>query len=46
MGAQTLPDAPFFGPLQASGVLIGQIVIAVGFLMFIPYKLQVKGVAK
>jgi hypothetical protein len=37
MGAQTLPDNPYFGPLQASGVLIGQFVIAVGFLMLIPY---------
>jgi hypothetical protein len=46
MGAQTLPDAPFFGPLQASGVLFGQIVIAVGFLMFIPYKLQTKEAPK
>ena len=37
MGAQTLPDNLYFGPLQASGVLIGQFVIAVGFLMLIPY---------
>jgi hypothetical protein len=37
MGAQTLPDSPYFGPLQASGVFIGQFVIAAGFLMLIPY---------
>lgn len=42
MGAQTLPDAPYFGPLQAVGVFIGQMVIAVGFLMFIPYRLSAK----
>ena len=42
MGAQTLPDIPYFGPLQAIGVLLGQIVIAVGFLMFIPYQLHLK----
>lgn len=42
MGAQTLPDIPYFGPLQASGVLIGQFVIAAGFLMFIPYHLHTK----
>jgi hypothetical protein len=42
MGAQTLPDTPFFGPLQASGVLIGQIMIALGFLMFIPYRFSAK----
>lgn len=44
MGAQTLPDAPYFGPLQAIGVLLGQFVIAVGFLMFIPYQLHSKEV--
>jgi len=43
MGAQTLPDDnPYFGPLQASGVLIGQFVIAVGLLMLIPYHLYLK----
>ncbi len=42
MGAQTLPDTPYFGPLQASGVLIGQFVVAIGFLMFIPYHLYLK----
>jgi hypothetical protein len=40
MGAQTLPDNPYFGPLQASGVFIGQALIAVGFLMMIPYHLR------
>ncbi|HSL44305.1 MAG TPA: hypothetical protein VK897_12785 [Anaerolineales bacterium] len=44
MGAQTLPDNPYFGPLQASGVLIGQCVIAAGFLMFIPYRSQLKNI--
>jgi hypothetical protein len=37
MGAQTLPENPYFGPLQATGLLIGQFVIAAGFLMLIPY---------
>lgn len=40
MGAQTLPDNPYFGPLQATGVLIGQFIIATGFLMLIPYHLH------
>ncbi len=40
MGAQTLPENPFFGPLQATGVLIGQSLIAIGFLMMIPYNLH------
>jgi hypothetical protein len=43
MGAQTLPDDnPYFGPLQATGVLIGQFVIAIGFLMLVPYNLYFK----
>ena len=46
MGAQTLPDVPYFGPLQASGILIGQFVIVAGFLMFIPYHLHLKETSK
>ncbi|MBT3322207.1 MAG: hypothetical protein HN392_07970 [Anaerolineae bacterium] len=37
MGTQILPEVPFFGPLQATGVGIGQSMIAIGFLMTIPY---------
>jgi hypothetical protein len=37
MGSQALPKVPYFGPWQAGGVLMGQFVIAVGFLMLIPY---------
>lgn len=40
MGSQALPKVPYFGPWQAGGVLIGQFVIAVGFLMMIPYHLH------
>lgn len=39
MGAQTLPENPYFGPLQATGLLIGEFVIAAGLLMLIPYSL-------
>ena len=42
MGSQPLPQVPYFGPWQATGVLIGQIVIAVGFLLLIPYSLPNK----
>jgi hypothetical protein len=38
MGSQTAPNIPYFGPWQAAGVLIGQVIIAVGFLMLIPYR--------
>jgi hypothetical protein len=40
MGSHFLPDVPYFGPWQAGGVLIGQIVIAIGFLMLIPYQIH------
>jgi hypothetical protein len=40
MGSQPLPDVPYFGPWQAGGVLMGQFVIAIGFLMLIPYHLH------
>ena len=36
MGSQSFPAVPHFGPWQASGVLIGQGVIAFGFLLMIP----------
>ena len=37
MGTQAVPKVPYFGPWQAVGVLAGQLVIALGFLMVIPY---------
>lgn len=37
MGSQPAPQVPFFGPWQASGVLIGQGIIALGFLLLIPF---------
>jgi hypothetical protein len=37
MGSQSFPQVPYFGPWQASGVLIGQSIIALGFLLFIPF---------
>jgi hypothetical protein len=37
MGTQAVPKTPYFGPWQAGGVLIGQFVIAIGFLMVVPY---------
>jgi hypothetical protein len=39
-GNQHFPDIPYFGPVQAIGVMIGEIIIAIGFLMLIPYKHQ------
>ena len=38
MGSQPLPGPPYFGPWQAMGVLTGEIVMAAGFLMLVPYR--------
>ena len=42
MGSQPYPQIPYFGPLQAAGVLIGEVVIVIGFLMFLPYRLLLR----
>lgn len=36
-GTQPSPEIPYYGPVQALGVLIGEIVIAVGFILQIPF---------
>lgn len=41
MGSHSFPALPYFGPWQASGVIIGQGVIALGFLLMIPITLLV-----
>jgi hypothetical protein len=38
MGSQPLPALPYFGRLQATGVVIGQAIIALGFVMLIPFQ--------
>jgi hypothetical protein len=35
-GSQPFPAVPYFGPWQASGVMFGQVMIIVGFLLLIP----------
>jgi hypothetical protein len=35
-GSHPFPKIPYFGPLQATGVMIGEAVIAFGFLLLIP----------
>ncbi len=42
MGSHLAPMRPYFGPWQSGGVLIGQVVIAIGFLMMIPYHLYIR----
>lgn len=35
-GSHPFPKIPYFGPLQATGVMIGEAVIALGFILLIP----------
>jgi len=37
-GSQLRPQVPYFGPWQAAGVQVGELVIAIGFLLLIPYQ--------
>jgi hypothetical protein len=37
IGTQPFPLIPYFGPWQATGVIIGEIIIALGFLMMVPF---------
>jgi hypothetical protein len=36
-GSHPLPGVPYFGTWQARGVEVGQAVIALGFLLMIPW---------
>jgi len=36
-GNHPFPKVPYFGPWQTLGVMIGEVIIAVGFLLMIPY---------
>lgn len=37
-GSHNFPKIPYFGPWQVMGVIIGEIVIAVGLFLLIPWK--------
>jgi len=39
IGNQPLPNIPYFGPWQAIGVMVGEVIIALGFVLLIPYHL-------
>jgi len=38
LGTHAGKALPFLGPAQATGVVIGEIIIAIGFAMFIPHR--------
>jgi hypothetical protein len=37
-GSHVYPITPYFGPWQEGGVILGEIVIGLGFLLLIPYR--------
>jgi hypothetical protein len=39
-GSQLEGDIPYFGPWQMRGVVAGEAIIALGFLLLIPYRLR------
>ncbi|MBN1667409.1 MAG: hypothetical protein JW862_09980 [Anaerolineales bacterium] len=43
-GNQPWPLIPYFGPWQAAGVMVGELVIALGFLLMIPPRMLYKKV--
>ena len=38
LGSHPFPNVPYFGGLQAIGVMVGEAIIVLGFLLMIPYK--------
>jgi len=40
-GNHPFPEVPYFGPWQAFGVVIGELIIIIGFLLLIPYPKRV-----
>lgn len=38
IGSHLLPKVPYFGPYQAVGVQIGELMIAIGFILIIPFQ--------
>lgn len=42
LGSHLLPKVPYFGGWQARGVEIGQLIIAIGFLLLIPFERRPK----
>jgi hypothetical protein len=37
LSSKGTPRIPYFGPVQAGGVIIGQILIGIGFILLIPF---------
>jgi hypothetical protein len=39
-GSHVYPNIPYFGPLQQIGVMFGEIIILIGFVLMIPFPSQ------
>jgi hypothetical protein len=39
-GTQLSPEIPYYGPWQAMGVLVGEVIIVLGFIFQIPFRFQ------
>jgi hypothetical protein len=37
LGNQPFPEIPYYGPWQTAGVVIGEVIIALGFLLLVPH---------
>lgn len=46
MGTQVGLTGPFFGPLQSRGIVVGQVIIAVGLALMIPFREKPNGKEK
>jgi hypothetical protein len=46
LGTRPLPSVPFFGYWQGMGVLLGQLVMLLGFILMSPYWTKVKFVSR
>jgi len=45
-GSNNYPKIPIFGPYQQIGVMVGEVVIAVGLLLLIPYKIPAPNIGE
>lgn len=46
LGNQPFPQIPYFGPWQASGVILGELIITLGFLLLIPWPFPSRNASK
>ena len=46
IGSHPFPKVPYFGPMQALGVELGELIIATGLMLLIPYTQRQPGNAE